>query len=147
MAALRTYLPAALALYATVVGAQAQEAPPIQVPDQIVWKALAPAPGVEVSFMAGGSDKPGLYELRVRMAPDSVIPPHTHPDARYFTILSGDLYAGVGETLDPASTRKLGPGSFMVMPAGVPHYVMTKGGSVIFQDSGIGPTATQWIKK
>ena len=146
MSALRT-LPAALVLCIAVFGVHAQEAPPVTTPDQVAWKPLAPAPGVDVAFLSGAADKPGLYELRVRMAPGSVIPPHTHPDTRYFTILSGDLYAGVGEDLKPDSARKLGPGSFMVMPAGVPHYVLAKDGPVVFQDSGIGPTGSQWLKK
>lgn len=146
MASLRL-IPTALALCVAVVGVSAQEAPPVTSPDQVAWKPLAPAPGVDVSFLSGAADKPGLYELRVRMAPGSVIPPHTHPDTRYFTILSGDLYAGVGEDFKPDTARKLSAGSFMVMQAGVPHYVLAKDGPVVFQDSGIGPTGTQWLKK
>jgi quercetin dioxygenase-like cupin family protein len=146
MSVLRT-LPAALALCAALSGVLAQEAPPVTAPDQVAWKPLAPAPGVDIAFLAGAADKPGLYELRVRMAPGSVIAPHTHPDTRYFTILSGDLYAGVGPDFKPETARKLSAGSFMVMQAGVPHYVLAKDGPVVFQDSGIGPTGTQWLKK
>ena len=100
MLALRT-IPAALACCAAMFGVQAQEAPPVTIAEQVAWKPLVPAPGVDVAFLSGAAGKPGLYELRVRMAPDSVIPPHMHSDTRYFTILSGDLYAGVGETSSP----------------------------------------------
>lgn len=146
MATLRS-ISVAIALLPTGALLHAHDEPPIQTADQIAWKALAPAPGVEVAFLNGGMDKPGLYELRVRMAPGSVIPPHTHPDTRYFTILSGELYAGVGDTFKPETARRLSAGSFMVMQAGVPHYVLTKDSPVVFQDSGIGPTGTQWLKK
>lgn len=100
-----------------------------------------------MAWLAGGNDKTGLYELRVHLAPGGVVPPHTHPDARCATVLSGDLSAGQGSTIDPSSAKKYSAGSFHCVPAGVPHYVFAKDGDVMFQDSGVGPTGLTWLKK
>ena len=116
-------------------------------PNEVKWVAFPPAPGVQLAWLTGAADKPGFYELRVRMAPGSVIPPHTHPDNRYLTVLSGELYVGLSDTFEPEKTKRFPAGSFLSVPAGTAHYVVAKNGEVIFQDSAIGPTGTNWIKK
>jgi quercetin dioxygenase-like cupin family protein len=116
-------------------------------PDTIKWMSPPGMTGVELAWLIGGGDKTGLYELRVHLAPGGVVPPHTHPDTRCATVLSGELYAGQGSTIDPGSTKKYSAGSFHCVPAGVPHYVFSKDGDVMFQDSGVGPTGTVWLKK
>lgn len=121
---------------------------PIQIlPDQIKWTAVPPAPGVELAWLNGGADKPGPYVLRVHMAPQSTIPPHAHPDNRALTVLSGQLYVGFGSAVEPESTKVFPPGSLAIIPAGVTHYVQAKGGDVVFQETGVAPTATNWVKK
>ena len=116
-------------------------------PDAIKWMSPPGMTGVQLAWLTGGADKPGLYELRVRLAAGAVVPPHTHPDTRCATVLSGELYAGHGNAIDPGTVKKYSAGSFHCVPAGVPHYVYAKEGEVSFQDSGVGPTATNWLKK
>jgi quercetin dioxygenase-like cupin family protein len=116
-------------------------------PNEVKWVAFPPAPGVQLAWLTGAPDKPGFYELRVRMAPGSVIPPHTHPDNRYLTVLSGELYVGLSDAFEPEKTKRFPAGSFLSVPAGTAHYVVAKNGEVIFQDAAIGPTGTNWIKK
>ena len=115
--------------------------------DAIKWMSPSALPGVQLAWLTGGDTKPGLYELRVRLAPGAVVPPHTHPDARCATVLSGELYAGHGDTVEPGNAKKYAAGSFHCVPAGVPHYVFAKDGEVMFQDSGVGPTGLSWVKK
>lgn len=116
-------------------------------PEDIKWIAPAAMPGLNMAWLVGGEDTPGLYELRVRLAQGTIVPPHTHPDSRCATVLSGELYAGVGSEFAADTTRKYPPGSFHCVPAGVPHYVWAKNGEVVFQDSGVAPTGTTWVKK
>ncbi|MFQ6023836.1 MAG: cupin domain-containing protein [Acidiferrobacterales bacterium] len=119
-------------------------------PDQIKWVALpkAIAPGAEVTILKGPLDKPGdLYELRVRLRNGGMIKPHTHPDTRYVTVLSGELHAGRGEAIDEKSTTRYPAGSFFVVPAGIVHFTWARNGEVVYQESGIGPTANDFLKE
>jgi quercetin dioxygenase-like cupin family protein len=76
-----------------------------------------------------------------------MITPHTHPDNRYTTVLSGELYAGLGETMDAAKATRYPAGSFFIMPAGQVHYSLARDGEVTYQESGMGPTGTSFLKK
>jgi len=118
-------------------------------PDQIKW-ASAPA-GVtkdtQAAVLAGPLDKPAPYTQRVRIAAGGMVTPHTHPDARYTTVLSGVLTVGLGENYDAAKETRYPAGSFVVMPGGHPHYSLAKDGEVVYQESGYGPTGTSFLKK
>ena len=118
-------------------------------PGEIKW-ANGPA-GVtkdaQTAVLAGPLDKPAPYTQRVRLAAGGMVMPHTHPDARYTTILSGELTVGLGETFDAAKETRYPAGSFVVMPGGQPHYSLAKSGEVVYQESGYGPTGTSFLKK
>lgn len=116
-------------------------------PDEIKWTEVPAAPGLKISWLIGSQDKPGLYELRVHLMKGAVIPPHTHPDRRCVTVLSGDFYGAEGSIVETNKTKRFPPGSFHCVDAGVPHYVVAKDGDIDFQDSGIAPTGTAWLKK
>jgi quercetin dioxygenase-like cupin family protein len=138
-----------LALPAAAALAYAQAAMVQFLPNDIKW-ASAP-PGVtrdaQAAVLAGPLDKPNPYTQRVRLAAGGAIMPHTHPDTRYVTVLSGELYAGIGETADPAKATRYPAGSFFVMPAGTVHYSLAQHGEVVYQESGMGPTGTNFLKK
>jgi quercetin dioxygenase-like cupin family protein len=70
--------------------------------------------------------------------------PHTHPDSREITILSGTWYSGYGETYDPAALKALPAGSFYTEPASVPHFVEVRD-SVVIQVSGMGPSGRKFV--
>ena len=118
-------------------------------PGEIKW-AAGPA-GVtkdaQAAVLAGPLDKPVPYTQRVRLASGGMISPHTHPDARYTTVLSGELTVGLGDTVNAATETRYPAGSFVVMPAGRPHYSLAKSGDVVYQESGYGPTGTNFLKK
>ena len=116
-------------------------------PGEIKWTAVPAAPGLKISWLTGGQDKAGLYELRVHVDKGAVVPPHTHPDRRCATVLAGDLYAAEGSTVDATKMKRFPPGSFHCVEANVPHYVLAKDSEVDFQDSGVAPTGTAGIKK
>ena len=118
-------------------------------PDQIKWANGPPGmtKDTHAVVLAGPLDKPVPYTQRVRIAAGGMVSPHTHPDARYTTVLSGELAIGLGDTLDAAKETRYLAGSFVVMPAGQPHYSLAKNGEVVYQESGYGPTATNFLKK
>jgi quercetin dioxygenase-like cupin family protein len=115
-------------------------------PGEIRWPAASPT-GAAAVVLAGPLDRPVLYVQRVKIAKGGMVPPHTHPDTRYVTVLSGSLYAGRGAALDAQTAVAYPSGSYFVVPAGTVHYAWARDGDVEYQESGIGPTATQFLKK
>ena len=57
------------------------------------------------------------------------------------------MVSGEGETFDPARLKGYPTGSFIVIPAGVPHFVAAKDGPVIVQLSGFGKFGTDYLEK
>jgi quercetin dioxygenase-like cupin family protein len=115
--------------------------------DEIKWTAVPAVPGEKISWLTGSQDKAGPYALRAHLVKGATIPPHTHPDRRCVTVLSGNLYIAEGKTVDIDKTNKFPAGSFFCVEAGVPHYVSARDGDAEFQDSGVAPTATVWLNK
>ena len=50
-----------------------------------------------------GTSKPGPYTIRLKFPAGFKVVPHTHPDSREVTVLSGTRYTGYGET--PEATK------------------------------------------
>ena len=111
--------------------AVAQTAIMQKLPDDIKLMAIPYAPGGEASFLASDGTKAEMYTLRVHLTKDAKIPPHTHPDTRMVTVLSGELFAGTGPAVDPSHGRLLPTGSFMIVPAGEAHWSWAKNGDVL----------------
>jgi quercetin dioxygenase-like cupin family protein len=137
------------AVMAVSVAVQAQEASIQLLPEQIKWEALPAdvAPGAELMVLVGPLDKPVHYTLRVHLDKGGMVTPHTHPDNRYVTVLAGEVYAGMGDTVNEATSRRFPAGSFFVVPAGHVHYSWAKDSEVTYQESGIGPTSSNYVAK
>jgi quercetin dioxygenase-like cupin family protein len=115
-------------------------------PDEMKWQSeggLA-APGLEQLNLVGDPAKPGPYTIRLRFPKGFRIAPHSHPDAREVTILSGTYATGYGERFDPAKLKTLPAGSFYTEPANMPHYIEIKEDAVL-QVSGTGPSGRKYV--
>jgi quercetin dioxygenase-like cupin family protein len=66
--------------------------------------------------------------------------PHTHPDERTYTIISGTWYVGFGDKFDESKLIPLTAGSFYIEPAGVPHFIMVKDEGTMVKITGTGPS-------
>ena len=126
--------------------AQSNAPAPIS-PESLRWTSPPNVPGLRAAWVLGAEQKPGLYLLRVHLAPSARIPPHTHPDERNTTVLIGTINVGFGETFDESRMVVVPAGAVYVTPAHVPHYIWAKDGEALYQESGIGPTATVIIKR
>lgn len=74
-------------------------------PGEMKWSpqgALA-APGMEQINLAGDPNLPGPYTLRLKFPKGLKIAPHSHPDSREVTILSGLYATGYGERFERRS--------------------------------------------
>ena len=115
-------------------------------PSEMTWTkqgALA-TPRLEQLNLVGDPTKPGPYTLRLKFPKGFRIPPHTHPDSREVTILSGVYATGYGETFDDAKLKILPAGSFYTEPANVPHFIEIEEETVL-KVSGMGPSGRKFI--
>ena len=139
----------ALALRATT-GAPAE--PKKQVtglaPQDIRW--FTPAyytDGRQRAHLRGDSSKGGDWIDRVRIPGGSRVLAHTHPDDEIVTVIEGTWYLGVGERFDETKLKPYPAGSFILIPADVPHFLATREGPVIVQASGRGMFRTTYLEK
>ncbi len=104
------------------------------------------ATSMDAAFLIGSPAQPGLYTIRVHLKDGGLMPPHSHPDDRMITVLSGTLHYGFGETADPAATKAYTTGTTFLAKANDPHYAIGRG-DVIYQESGMAPTGTKWVEQ
>lgn len=133
---------------AAVAATVLDEAPPKPepvLPESLQWVSPPGRPGLEAAWVLGSAQASGAYVLRVRLAAGAKIPPHTHPDSRHTTVLTGTLYVGFGEASGEARLVAVPEGGVYLAPANLPHYLWARDGDVVYQESGVGPTGNQFI--
>jgi quercetin dioxygenase-like cupin family protein len=135
-----------MVLFAGVASlACAQNAGPVPIlPSTVQWQSSA---GADLAWFVGAPDKPGPYAIRVKFPAGTRLAPHTHPDERFTTVLEGTLHVGFGDVFDETKLVAIPPGGMYVAPAGVAHFGWAKDGPVTYQESGMGPTATSFLKR
>jgi len=132
-----------LGVFGTAVLARAGAPEPAPlVPESFEWFSPPGNPGLAAAWVVGAEQESGLYALRVRLAGGARIAPHTHPDTRYSTVLSGTLYVGFGATVNDSTMVAVPTGAVYVAPANQPHYLWARDAEVVYQESGVGPTGT-----
>ena len=115
-------------------------------PEQIKWTmSAAIPPGGQSAIVYGDPRKPAPYITRVKQPADYKIPPHSHPDERVYTVISGTFYIGFGEKFDPAKLKAFAAGSTFVVPAKASHYHWMRSGEAVVQISGIGPSGIDYV--
>ena len=151
---LRRFVPA---LSAVVLGASlanlpssfAAEEPAFVVtkPDELKWMPNPAGEGPEIAVVYGDPQKPGFYIIRARFKPGVMSHPHTHPNDRHVTVLSGTWWAGTGKTFDPSKTVPMKPGTYMMHPAGAAHFDGAKDEEAIVEIKGMGPAPSVPVKQ
>jgi mannose-6-phosphate isomerase-like protein (cupin superfamily) len=137
----KCFLATALSL-AACAQAYAQEAPKGVVIMNAATAQWVKSPTGELTKIYGDQAKPGPYLFLTKPRPGQSVAtkPHTHPDDRTYTVISGTWYVGFGDTFDESKLIALPAGSYYTEPAGVPHFVLIKDEGVIVQISGTGPS-------
>jgi quercetin dioxygenase-like cupin family protein len=111
----------------------------IVMPNEIVYEKNPAGSGPDLAVIAGDPTKEGFYIIRARFAPGVMSMPHSHPGDRHVTVISGTWWAGKGTNFDRNATTPLGPGSYMLHPAGEVHYDGAKDVEAIVEIKGMGP--------
>jgi len=101
--------------------------------------------GTQIAVLAGDPGQPGPFVLRVKFPSNTVVAPHRHATAENLTVLSGDLYHGMGEKLDRGRGERLAAGGFVYLPAMMPHWVWTQAGESVVQVTGTGPFGLLYV--
>jgi len=118
------------------------------VPEQVRW--FTPSyykDGRQRAQLFGDSSQGGAWIDRVKIPSGMRVLAHTHPHDELVTVIEGTWYLGEGDRFDPAKLKGYPAGSFIVIPAGVPHFVAAKDGAVIVQLSGTGNFGTTYLEK
>lgn len=122
-------------------------APKIVMAGQEHWVAgTGPQKGTYNAVLAGDPDKPGLYIVRIKIPAGTKFPAHYHNETENVTVVSGVLWAGLGDKMDASKMKAYPAGTFIQMPAKVHHFAATKVDTVI-DISGMGPETMTMIEK
>lgn len=117
----------------------------IVTPSDLKWADTNALPaGAKVAIIEGKMDKKGPITARLKLPADYKLPAHWHPGVERVTVLSGTFNYGMGDKLDPQMTKALGPGSVVVMPPKMNHFVWTKEETVI-QLNIMGPWGITYV--
>lgn len=115
-------------------------------PQEIKWTDGPPSlpKGAKIAVLEGDPSKEGPFVFRVK-APDGYrIPPHTHPKPERITVIAGTFNIGMGSKFDESKGRAMPAGTYGQWPAGMKHFVWTKG-ETILQFHGMGPWAIEYV--
>ena len=143
------FLAGAVLVGATTTGAdvRAEEGHEVVHPDAIEWQEGPDTlpPGAEIALLHGDPYSEGVYSVRVKLPPDYVVPPHTHPLTENVTVLEGTLYLGMGETFDREKGEAMGPGAFLSIAPDHAHAAWTEDEPAVFQLHAEGPYEIHYI--
>ncbi len=93
----------------------------------------------QVATVFGDSTKPGLYGQVIKWPPHTGSRPHSHPNDRYITVLSGTWWVNTGAKYSPETMTPIKPGSFVIHYANQIHYDGTKDEPAMIYIVGMGP--------
>lgn len=108
--------------------------------DAITWGPAPPSlpPGAQAAVLLGSPAKEGPFVLRLKFPAGFIVPPHRHSKDEFVTVIAGRFALMSGETVDRAAAKSLPAGSFVHLPAGMPHYALADGETIV-QINGTGP--------
>jgi quercetin dioxygenase-like cupin family protein len=134
---------AASVWFLTAPGAMAQASAH---PAPLQWSAppLLP-PGALLAVVSGDPTGPGESTLQLSMPNGYRIPPHSHPSYEHVEVMEGTLLVGMGDRLDPKQTRALAAGDSATAPAGMHHFSIAKGRTVL-SVTFIGPYTITYVR-
>ena len=132
------------ALLAGSVGAQ-HASHTIVAPNDIKWADVPSLPpGAKIAVLEGKMNEAGPITARLKFPANYKVPPHFHAGVERVTVLSGTINFGMGDKFDPKKTTALGPGSLLLMPVKMSHYVWTTE-EAIAQINVTGPWTVTYV--
>jgi len=100
--------------------------------------------GAQIAVLAGDPTKTGPYTVRLKFPANFTIPAHSHPTNEHVTVVSGDLFLGMGNVVDKSTATPLGVGGFGLLPAGMNHFAFTRQETTVVL-FGQGPVEFKYV--
>ena len=88
-------------------------------------------PGALIAVVSGDPTGPGQSTIELSMPDGYRMPPHFHPTDEHVEVKQGTLLIGMGDRLDIKKTLPVAVGDTGTAPAGVHHYSVAKGATVV----------------
>lgn len=101
-------------------------------------------PGAQMVILDGNPAEAKQLTLRLKFPAGYELPAHWHPTQENVTVLSGTIYAGMGDKLDKSKGTALTPGGYIAIPATMHHFLWTEGEAIVQVDL-IGPFAITYV--
>ena len=101
--------------------------------------------GALIAVVSGDPTGPGESTLQLSMPDGYRIPPHFHPSYEHVEVREGTLLVGMGDQLDPKRTRPLAVGDSATAPAGMHHFSIAKGRTVLLV-TFMGPYTITYLR-
>jgi quercetin dioxygenase-like cupin family protein len=115
-------------------------------PEEIEWKPFAAfPPSARLAVVVGEPAREGPYTIRVKLPHDTKMMPHSHPEDRLYTVISGIFYIGLGDNFDAEKLQGYPPGSVIILPGNTSHFHWAKSGEYITQVTAIGPLGLEYM--
>lgn len=130
-------------LFAAIVLQPARGA--AQTPD-LKWgpaPAIFPA-GAKFAVLQGDPSKAEPVTVRLDFPSGYVVPPHFHPTDEAITVIQGAFLVGMGDKVEKSKTMTLPVGGFAVAAAGMHHYAIAQGRTIV-QVNLAGPFALTYV--
>jgi hypothetical protein len=114
--------------------------------EDIEWKPFAVfPPSVRLAVMVGRPSEKGPYMIRVKVPRGVKLMPHTHPEDRIYTVISGIFYIGLGDQFEADKLEAYPPGSVIVLPGSTSHFHWAKSSNYVTQVTAIGPLGIDYV--
>jgi quercetin dioxygenase-like cupin family protein len=103
--------------------------------------------GRQRAQLLGDSSQGGAWVDRVKIPANRRVLAHTHPQDELITVIEGTWYLSEGTKFNSTNLKGYPAGSFIVIPAGLPHFVATKESIAVVQLNGSGKFRTDYVEK
>jgi quercetin dioxygenase-like cupin family protein len=114
-------------------------------PASLLWAVPTTLPtSALVAVVSGDPTAPGESTFLISMPNGYQIPPHFHPSPTHVEVREGTLLVGIGDKLDPKRTRPLAAGDSATAPAGMHHFWIARGRTVVSM-TFIGPFTITYL--
>jgi quercetin dioxygenase-like cupin family protein len=115
-------------------------------PNEIVWRdQMALSPGAKFAVLLGDPSQAGSYAFRLRAPTGHRAMPHSHPEERVYTVLSGTFYLGFGHQFVDSRLEDYPEGSVVIVRPDRVHFQLAKEHEYVVQIEGVGPTAVRYM--
>lgn len=108
-------------------------------PEDLNWMPIPDGGGILTAILVGDPNDHGPLVARYDIPPNMEVVPHTHREARSYTVISGLWQLGFGTEFDPRKLQVYPQGSYYRLPPDVPHFQKAGPEGAVIQIESIGP--------